>query len=78
MNKQTKTSVRLVNPFTSLEFQYDTTATTLAQIESYLLIVAADLAEELHDLSPSTPQDWMSLFVAKVGPAEAGKVILGC
>ena len=72
------TSIVLINPFSGVTVERDITGLTQGQLDAYAALMDDDSREATHHaVAPCTPAEFLAAWVARVGPVEAGRVILG-
>lgn len=73
-----KLLVELVNPVSGVTVERDITDVTQRDLDAYAQLMDNDVRERLHDrLAPCSPAEFLSAYVAEVGPEAAGALILG-
>ena len=70
-------TVTVANPWTGAMVDIDLDGMTDDQFNGYVAAIADDVREELHEMmAPCTPQAYMAVYVAMVGPQVAGIALL--
>jgi hypothetical protein len=68
--------IELVNPWTGALVEMDITEITQVQLDAYPL--DEDICNELaNKMAPCSPAEFLQAYVDRVGPEEAGIVIIG-
>lgn len=71
-------TVALLNPWSRATVYKDISALTQAELDAYARHMDDDLREALTgELAPCSPPQFLAAWVERVGPEEAGRVILG-
>lgn len=68
-------TVTITNPFSGASVLRDISGTTQAQIDAYAMLM--DEADLYELEGPESPAAWLAGMVEKLGPVEAGRIILG-
>lgn len=72
------TAIHVTNPFGGAWVAFDRAAITQDQLDAWAPMMGDELREELHSaLAPCTPGDFVAAWVDRVGPDEAGRVMVG-
>jgi hypothetical protein len=69
------TTITIINPFSGATVERDITEITQAQVDAYAQLLDDETLYAIE--GADTPVEWLEAYVAKVGPTEAGRVILG-
>lgn len=72
-----KIMIHVINPFSGIWVERDITSLPERELDAYAQLMDDDLREELHSEGYSTPAEFLAAWVKRVGPHEAGRVILG-
>lgn len=68
----------IYNPWTSQPVEYDCSKITRQQLQAYAQTMDDDIREAIHnDLAPCTDAEFITEYIDRVGPVDAGYVILG-
>jgi hypothetical protein len=71
-------TVTLINPFSGATVEHDISGLTEAQLDAYAHLMDDASREATHAaVAPCTPAEFLTAWVERVGPKEAGRVILG-
>lgn len=70
------TTVTVANPWTNALVERDISGMTQGQLDAYLQLIDDETLYALEGVG-ETPAEWFYAYVAKVGPEEAGRVLLG-
>lgn len=72
------TTIRITNPWSNVTVDHDITDLTQSKLDAYAALMDDELREELHsEFAPCSPAEFLAAWVDRVGPDEAGRVILG-
>lgn len=74
--EMSQTTITIVNPWTGAYGERDISDITQEQIDAYALLLDDDTLSALEGAG-DTPAAWLAAYVDRVGPVEAGRVILG-
>lgn len=70
------TIITITNPFSGAVIEQDISDLTQEQLEAFPL--EERICNELHaEIAPCTPGEFLAAYADRVGPEEAGRLILG-
>jgi len=68
-------TITIVNPFSGATVERDISDITQEQVDAYAQLLDDETLYALE--GAETPAAWLAAYVDRVGPVEAGRVILG-
>jgi hypothetical protein len=71
-------TITLINPFSGATVERDITDLTQQQLDAYVAVMDDEVCNELaNEIAPCSPEEFLAAYAQRVGPKEAGIVILG-
>lgn len=72
------TSAYIMSPWTKSLIRKDFAGMSTNELERYTVLMDEDIREQLHNaIAPCSPTEFMLAYIDRVGPEEAGRIILG-
>ncbi|TCP06549.1 hypothetical protein [Caldimonas thermodepolymerans] len=76
--RREKVVITVTNPATGQLVEVDITTLTDEELDAYALLMDDDIREDLHSAREwESPAKFLAAYVSRVGPDDAGRIILG-